>query len=377
MQYPWLNEVVFGNTLKSYVLFVGILVLGLILKNLFSRIISKLLFSVFKRFYTESNPVKFLELLLSPIKFLITLMVLYLAINQLDYPINEIIFRRVTYVDKVQKLYTITLTEVLDKVFIFLIILAALQIILRIVDFIAHVFQYKASLTSSKLDDQMVPFLKELSKIVIIVISVFVMMGLVFNLNVAPIVAGLGIGGLAIALAAQDTLQNLLGSFTIFADKPFIVGDLIRVAGYDAVVEKVGFRSTLLRTLDKTLVIIPNKKMIDSPVENLTLRNLRRVEFSIGLTYDTSSDVMKSIAEDIKNYIDKDVNTSNDTIVIFDTFNNSSLDIKILYYIQIVEYDQYMKIKNDINYKVMEIVQNRKAQFAFPTSTVIHQNKEI
>lgn len=377
MQYPWLNEVFFGNTLKSYVLFFGILVLGLILKNLFSRIISKLLFSVFKRFYTESKPEKFLELLLSPIKFLITLMVLYLAINQLDYPINEIIFRRVTYVDKVQKLYTITLTEVLDKVFIFLIILAALQIILRIVDFIAHVFQYKASLTSSKLDDQMVPFLKELSKIVIIVISVFVMMGLVFNLNVAPIVAGLGIGGLAIALAAQDTLQNLLGSFTIFADKPFIVGDLIRVAGYDAVVEKVGFRSTLLRTIDKTLVIIPNKKMIDSPVENLTLRNLRRVEFSIGLTYDTSSDVMKSIAEDIKNYIDKDVNTSNDTIVIFDTFNNSSLDIKILYYIQIVEYDQYMKIKNDINYKVMEIVQNRKAQFAFPTSTVIHQNKEV
>ncbi len=377
MQYPWLNEVVFGNTLKSYVLFVGILVLGLILKNLFSRIISKLLFSVFKRFYTESNPVKFLELLLSPIKFLITLMVLYLAINQLDYPINEIIFRRVAYVDKVQKLYTITLTEVLDKVFIFLIILAALQIILRIVDFIAHVFQYKASLTSSKLDDQMVPFLKELSKIVIIVISVFVMMGSVFNLNVLTIVAGLGIGGLAIALAAQDTLQNLLGSFTIFADKPFIVGDLIRVAGYDAVVEKVGFRSTLLRTLDKTLVIIPNKKMIDSPVENLTLRNLRRVEFSIGLTYDTRSDVMKSIAEDIKNYIDKDVNTSNDTIVIFDTFNNSSLDIKILYYIQIVEYDQYMKIKNDINYKVMEIVQNRKAQFAFPTSTVIHQNKEV
>ena len=151
----------------------------------------------------------------------------------------------------------------------------------------------------------MVPFLRELTKILTIILGVFVVMGAVFNLNVATIVAGLGIGGLAIALAAQDTLQNLLGSFTIFADKPFVVGDLVNVAGYNAVVEKVGFRSTVVRTLDKTLVIIPNKKMIDSPLENQTLRNLRRVKFNVVVLYGNPPEKIKKISEEIKSFIDK------------------------------------------------------------------------
>nr|MBC7611486.1 mechanosensitive ion channel family protein [Pseudopedobacter sp.] len=369
MNLNFLDQVYWGNSIKSYLLFFGIILLALIFKKLFSKIISKLIFTFFKKYSNEIKVDKFLELLLKPIEFLIGIIIFYIAINQLTYPLNLVIFKRT--VEKVA--YTITIIEVIDKIFLTLIIISGFRILLRIIDFMSHIFAYKASLTDSKTDDQLVPFMRELTKIVTIILAVFVVMGAVFNMNVATIIAGLGIGGLAIALAAQDTLQNLLGSFTIFADKPFVVGDLVHVADYDAVVEKVGFRSTTVRTLDKTLVIIPNKKMIDSPLENLTLRNLRRVKFSVGVLYGTPATTIKKIAKEIKAYLDEHHETSMDAIVVFDAFGASSLDILILYYIEIVDYDIYMKIKEEINYKVMEIVLNNGADFAFPSRTLYHE----
>lgn len=369
MDFTFLDQVILGNTLKNYALFLSILIFGLILKKLISKYLSKLLFTFFHRFSKEIKVEKFLELLLKPVEFLITLIILYVAINQLSYPLDLVVFKRT--INKAP--YTITIIEVIDKVFLLLVIISSFKILLRLIDFISHVFAYRASLTESKSDDQLVPFMRELSKIMVIIIGVFVVMGAVFDMNVATIVAGLGIGGLAIALAAQDTLQNLLGSFTIFADKPFVVGDLVHVAGYDAVVEKVGFRSTVVRTLDKTLVIIPNKKMIDSPLENLTLRNLRRVKFNVCILYGTPASTIKQICDDIQAYIDEHHETSMDTLVTFDSFGESSLNIQVLYFIEIVDYNIYMKIKQEINFKVMEIVANNGASFAFPSRTLYHE----
>lgn len=369
MDLSFLNQVFFGNSLKSYILFFGIIILSMIFKKLISKILSRLLFTFFQRLSKEVKVDKFLELLVKPIEFLITIILIYIAINQLTYPLDMVIFKRT--IDKTH--YTITIIEVIDKIFLTLIIFSGFRILLRIIDFVSHVFAYKASLTESKTDDQLVPFMRELTKILTIIIGVFVILGAVFNLNVATIIAGLGIGGLAIALAAQDTLQNLLGSFTIFADKPFVVGDLVHVAGYDAVVEKVGFRSTVVRTLDKTLVIIPNKKMIDSPLENLTLRNLRRVKFNVGVLYGTPAETIQKIVKEIKVYLDEHKETSMDGLVAFDSFGDSSLNIVILYYIEIVDYAIYMAIKEEINYKVMEIVLKNGADFAFPSRTIYHE----
>ena len=148
---------------------------------------------------------------------------------------------------------------------------------------------------------------------------------------------------------------------------------MVHVAGYDAVVEKVGFRSTVVRTLDKTLVIIPNKSMIDSPLENLTLRNLRRVKFNVGVLYGTPAATIKNICTQIKEYIDQHHETSMDTLVNFDSFGDSSLNIQVLYYIEIVDYAIYIGIKEEINYKIMEIVLENGADFAFPSRTIYHE----
>ncbi len=373
MDIDFLDNIFLGNSIKNYLLFAGIILFGLLLKRVFSRLLSMLLFRVFDGSKFGSDPKVFVALLIRPIEVLILFIIIYMGINQLDYPLQEVIFRRTTLVNKLPSVYEITLIQIIDKIFLLLFIIAVFWIILRIIDFIAHVFLYKASLTESKSDDQMVPFIQELSKIVTVIFAVFVVLGSVFNLNVATIIAGLGIGGIAVALAAQDTLQNLLGSFTIFADKPFVVGDLVRIDKYEGTIEKVGFRSTLLRTLDKTMVIIPNKKMVDSPLENLSLRNLRRMKFNIGLKFDTPSEVMLKITKEIEKFVNDHPATSEDTLVTFDSFGESSLNIQVLYFIEIVEYNDYMRIRQEINYGIMRIVKENHAGFAFPSQTVYHE----
>lgn len=362
-----------GNSLQNYSIFATILILGLIFKRFVSRILSRLMFRLFMSIQSGAESKTFVALLVRPVEALLLFSVIYLAINQLDYPLQEVIFRRTSLINSKSFLYEITFIEVIDKVFLFLFIFSAFWILLRIIDFIASVFEYKATLSESKTDSQMVPFLKELSKIITVIIAVFVILGAVFNLNVATIIAGLGIGGIAVALAAQDTLQNLLGSFTIFADKPFVVGDLVRIDKFEGTIEKVGFRSTLIRTLDKTLVVIPNKKMVDSPLENLSLRNLRRMKFNIGLKYDTPLLLMKKICNEIEKFVNDHPDTSPDTLVSFDSFGESSLNIQILYFIEIVDYNEYMRIREDINYQIMQIVINNGADFAFPSQTVYNE----
>ena len=372
MNIEFLEQIFFGNSLRNYLYFSSILLFGLLFKRVFSKLLNRLMFLLFKRIEPDTEPKVFIEMLLKPVEFLIILIVIYLSINQLDYPLNEVIFRRTSLIDNVPTLYELKVVQVVDKLILLLFIISAFWILLRIIDFIAHVFKYKALFSLSKSDDQMVPFIKELSKIITVIFAFFVILGTVFNLNVATIIAGLGIGGIAVALAAQDSLQNLLGSFTIFADKPFLVGDLVRIDKFEGTVEKVGFRSTVIRTLDKTLVIIPNKKMVDSPLENLSLRNLRRVKFKIGLRYDTSAEVIRKICEEVQKVVNDHPVTNEDTLVTFDSFGDSILNIQVLYFISIVDYNEFMRIRQDLNYKIMAIVKVNGADFAFPSQTVFH-----
>ncbi len=377
MDTGFLNDTFFGNTVKSYLIAIGILIFGLLFKRVFSRILSKIIYKLFKSVHAGTDSNVFVGLLLRPIELLILFIAAYLAINQLDYPLSEVIFRRTTTSGKVPVVYEIKLIQVIDKLFLLLFIISFFRIILRLIDFVAHIFLFKSSLTEDKSDDQMVPFIKELTKIVTIIFAVFVVLGWVFNLNVATIIAGLGIGGIAVALAAQDTLQNLLGSFTIFADKPFVVGDLIRIDKYEGTIEKVGFRSTLLRTTDKTLVIIPNKKMVDSPLENLSLRNSHRIKFNIGLKYDTPSEVMMKIAEEIKSFINSRALIGEDTIVTFDAMGETALNIQVQYFIVVSDGADYAQIKEEINYQIMKIVAANGASFAQPMQQVFQDFRSV
>jgi MscS family membrane protein len=186
----------------------------------------------------------------------------------------------------------------------------------------------------------------------------------------------LGIGGLAIALAAQDTLANLIGSFIIYLDKPFKVGELVELGEIRGVVEKIGFRTTRIRTMDKSLLIVPNKKIVDSNLNNISQSNQRRVKFSIGLTYQSSSTAILNIIEDVKEAIQLETPlTAEEMTVRFSDFDSSSLSLLIIYYVNSNEYDLMVEVKERINVRIMDIVAKHGCSFAYPTQTVfVNQN---
>ena len=353
----------FGNTALQYAWFIGIILLGLLFLRFFSRTISRFLFKFFKKFAADVNGEKFVELLVKPLELLISVSIVYWAISQLSYPFEEIIFKR--------KQSTLTYFDVIDKVYLFLLLFSITWTFLRIIDFVALVFSYRASLTESKSNDQLVPFVKELVKIVTYIIAVFVMLGLVFRINVLTLITGLGIGGIAVALAAKDSLENLFGSFTIFIDKPFVVGDLVKIDGIEGNIEKVGFRSTQIRSINQSIITVPNKKMIDGALENLTLRNARRVKFSIGLNYETPASSLKNIIEEINALLKTNTNYNEESIAIFEEFGEFSMNIMVVYFLEMMEYNEYLQVKEKINFAIAEIVYKNGASFIHPGRALI------
>jgi MscS family membrane protein len=377
MDDQFFEQIIWGNTVQAYCLFVGIILLGLLLKRFVSRVLSQLLFKLFKKFANEVKIDTFIALLLKPFEFFIILSTLFFAINQLSHPLEVEVFHYNRLVDNVKVLQAFTLGEMLDKTFLFFIILSFFWIILRIIDFVAHVFTHRAIKSQNKADDQLVPFLKELFKFIIYFIGFFVLLGYVFEVNALSLITGLGIGGIAIALAAKETLENLIASFTIFIDKPFTVGDIVKVDGVEGTIEKVGFRSTVLRSPDKTTYIIPNRAMIDGVLENMTRRNYRRVKFDINLTYETPSETIKEINADINTFLTKQQHTT-DIYVTFDSFADSAVKIQVLYLVENIEYNEFLKIKEEINFRIVEIVQQHGSAFAYPTqrTVTVEGNKE-
>ncbi|MBC7757671.1 MAG: mechanosensitive ion channel family protein, partial [Phormidesmis sp. FL-bin-119] len=175
-----MNDIFFGNSIRSYLIAAAILIFGLFFKRIFSRILSRVIYKLFRSVHAGTDSNVFVELLVRPIELLILFIALYLAINQLDYPLNEVIFRRTDSSAKVPLVFEIKLIQVIDKLFLLLFIISFFRIVLRIIDFVAHIFVYKSSLTANKSDDHMVPFIKELSKIITIIFAVFVVLGWVF-----------------------------------------------------------------------------------------------------------------------------------------------------------------------------------------------------
>lgn len=363
----FLVRVYYGNTVEDYLWFIGIIIIGLILKRYLAIVLTRGVFRLLKKYSTGVGFQKLLALVQRPMNIFILLVTFYLAFSYIDFPKEWRMMPK--------ELFGVKL--VLYRTYQVAIMVSITWIIMRVVDFFGLILMYRAAQTESKTDDQLVPFIRESIKIVIVILSIFFILGAVFHLNIASLVAGLGIGGLAVALAAKESLENLFGSFTIFLDKPFIVGDLVKIGNVTGNVERIGFRSTRLRTVDKTYVTIPNKKMIDGELDNLTLRTFRRSSFVLGLKNDTAPAKMKAVIDDLKAYLDKHpLVQQGDTHVRFYEFGTSSLNVRVEYLVNTIDWVVYLTVREEVNYRIIEILAAHECELAFPTTTVIMDKPE-
>ena len=194
----------------------------------------------------------------------------------------------------------------------------------------------------------------------------------IWGINVAGLVAGLGIGGLAFALAAKDTAANLFGSIALLFDKSIRIGEWIKIDNVEGVVEDIGMRTTKIRSFGKSLIMLPNQVIANSPIENFSRRGIRRIKMTIGLTYNTNSKQIESILEEIKTMLrsHKGIAQKETMLVNFKSFGDSSLDIFIYTFSNTSNWEKYMDTKEDINLQIMKIVENNNSSFAFPSQSL-------
>ena len=207
-------------------------------------------------------------------------------------------------------------------------------------------------------------------------VAIFVVIGVLITVqslgfNVSTILSGLGIGGLAFALAAQDTIANLFGSIVVAIDQPFKVGETVRIGANTGLVEDIGLRSTKIRLIDKSLVILPNKLVSSEAIVNLSRFTQRRVEQVIGLTYDTRPDQMEAIVEEVRQIIlaEPTVDVTS-VMVFFRDFSASSLDLWIVYLTTGADFQEGLALRQRVNLAIMRAVAARGLSFAFPTQTM-------
>ncbi len=226
------------------------------------------------------------------------------------------------------------------------------------------------SRTESKLDDQLIPLIRKAAKTFLLILA-FILTAQNLGYSVSGLIAGLGIGGLALAMAAKDTLANLFGSMMILIDRPFHVGDWITFSGGDGVVEEIGLRSTRVRTFSKTVVSIPNAALANATVENHSLMPKRRIKFTLGVTYESTVEQVETLVQNIEKYLkgNKDIDQEF-MLVKFTTFNDSSLDLFIYCFTVTTDWTLHLSVKQDVNLKVMGLVEELGMGIAYPTQTV-------
>lgn len=223
-------------------------------------------------------------------------------------------------------------------------------------------------------EDILIPFLSKLVRVAIVVMMLSIVAS-EWQYNVSGFVAGLGLGGLAFALAAQDTVANFFGGVIIITDKPFTIGDWIKTPSVEGFVEDINFRSTKVRTFADTIVVIPNKTVAHEPVENMSKMRKRQIAYNLGVMYATSTEQLETCVRRIEDLLRNSSDVDQELIIVrFTEFSDSSLDIMIYYFTIPTGWVEYLKIKEFHNISIMKILEEEGVSVAFPTRSIYMEN---
>ncbi|MEQ8904009.1 mechanosensitive ion channel family protein [Ekhidna sp.] len=338
--------------------YIAIFILALIstlVYKVFSFFTERIFSRIVKRFgYSGDASEKYLWQLARPTSVFIIVLLLILFIPALQLP--------VTY----SKYVNIILRVMLP--------LFGTIISYRLVNIFSIFLMRMAQTTESTLDDQLVPLLRKTLKTFVIIIGTLLILD---NLDVPilPLLTGLSIGGLAFALAAQDTIKNFFGSVMIFIDKPFQVGDWITSNDVDGTVEEVGFRSSRIRTFRNSVIYVPNSKLADNTIDNHGLRKYRRFYSQISITYDTPPEMIEVFVKGLRDIVEAHPKTWKDNYhVYFNEMASSSLNIMFYIFFSVPTWAEELQCRHEILMQIMKLGRELGVNFAFPTQTLHIEN---
>ena len=342
----------FGVNVSEIIIGLIIFLIFYVLRSFFARFVIGRLYKIVKKTKTDIDNVV-IEVMEGPLKFLPIVIGFFIATSYIEFNADIIIL-----IEKINRTFI--------TIFIFWLLLQL------IVPFSFVIKKFEEQLTTALIDWT----LKGL-KILVIIIGIVAVLEL-WGIKVGPIIAGLGLLGVAVALGAQDLFKNLISGIMILMERRFKIGDVIHIAGEaEGIVEQIGFRSTLIRQFDSNLVMVPNFKFAEQSVTNYSKRINRRIRWIIGLEYRTTVEQLKNMRNQIKEFIDKDKNFKNDdkdyfssSFVRIDSFSDSSIDMLVQCFTNVTNWNEYIKVKETLAITIKEIVENEKAGFAFPSQSL-------
>lgn len=344
----FLQKEFYWNTVGQWLLALGIIVLSVMLGKAIFWFISNIVKKLTAKTKTNIDDI-IIDMVEEPLSFAIAILGIWYGLDSLNLPDAGHIW--------------------INRIYYLLIIFNIAWLINRVID--ALVEEYLVPIvknSESDLDDQLLPILRKGIHAAVWIMAIIIGLNNA-GYDVGALIAGLGIGGLALALAAQDTVANLFGGITIFVDQPFTINDWIKINSHEGIIEEVGIRSTRIRTFEGRLVTIPNKVFAESAIENVSAEPSRRVILTLGLTYDTPPEKVKlalATLADIHTHFAEHLEEKH--LELFDSFGDFSLNIKFIFYIK--KGQDNFAVNSNIKMEILERFNAAGLEFAFPTQTI-------
>ncbi len=358
-----LNQNIFGVSIEKLIMFFIIILVTLIIRTIVLYILEKNITVLAKKTKTEIDDL-IIKAIKNPLGYFILLHGFYIAILSLQLP------------EKISK-FDITISAIIKGIYILAISFIALYFVFKLIDIFSYYLHQEARKSKGTLDEQLIPLVIRSLRILVVTLGILFILEN-FGYDITSLLAGLGLGGLAFALAAQDTVSNLFGSITVFSDKSFQLGDWISIGDIEGTVEDIGFRSTRIRRFDQALVTVPNSQFIKGGVVNYSARKKRRIEFYLGVTYSTSAGKIKEVIEGIKAIIEEDNRFDHSFYMVkFTDFGAYSLNIYIYCFTKTTVWEEFLTVMEEFNLRIMQILEELDVKIAFPSQTIYLNKSHI
>lgn len=355
---------ILGNTVGSYLIVVASILLALFCKRLVSKYFATLLYRMVGKKSDNIRKKSFLELVVQPLDVFLVLLVSLIAVDKLTFP-KQLDFN----------IYHITFRQLLDSVANGTLIVVFIWLCVRVIDFIAIILEEKANLTADPSDNQLIVFFKDFFKVILVIIGILMVFRFSFNKDVSNLLTGLSIVGAAIALATRESMENLIASFIIFFDKPFMTGDLVKGNNFTGHIEKIGLRSTRIRTLEKTFISVPNKQMVDTIIDNVSLRTQRKAEIRLEISVQAKSDQLLTFLETIRKMLQENKLVEQSSVFLSDTGKNAHL-ISIDYFAGMqMTIDEFNVLRETINLAIIKKMEEAGMELASQNTDVVITQK--
>ncbi|MFN4314669.1 MAG: mechanosensitive ion channel family protein [Chitinophagaceae bacterium] len=353
----FLDEIWLDNTIRMYGITLAVIVFVLLVRRYFAELVARLIFQVVRSIWKDVDQKSFTTLVIRPLGSFLVILVAIITLHKLNFP-------AVLDVD----IYRITLKEFIHISATIVLIIAFIRLLLRMIDFIAMILHIRADRTHDTTDNQLIVFFKDFFKVLFSIIGLLMILKFAFGFQISNLLTGLSIVGAAIALALRESLENLIASFIIFFDKPFTMGDVVKVHTFTGTVERIGLRSTRIRTDQKTYITVPNKQMVDSILDNLSQRTQRKAELRLEPGLDSNREQLELLIAGLRQILQRPEIESQ--TVLLNDITAQGYQVLVDYFTGPITMAEFNSIKEEVNFAVLRLLEETGIQLSGASTDV-------